>query len=77
MKPCDEGFSHAFARGVSCRAGHSCLLGRPPNRYTIGLSSRTLQVEDALRQGQRLESQRRWGEALTHYEDALRLYPAE
>ena len=44
---------------------------------TLAVSSRSLQIEDLLRQGQQLESQRRWGEALTHYEDALRLYPAE
>ena len=30
-----------------------------------------------LRQGQQLEQQRRWGEALAHYENAIRQYPNE
>ena len=44
---------------------------------TIAISSRTLQIDDLLQHGQQLEQQRRWGEALAHYEDALRLFPAE
>ena len=44
---------------------------------TIAISSRTLQIEDLLQHGRQLEMQRRWGEAVTHYEDALRLFPAE
>jgi carboxyl-terminal processing protease len=44
---------------------------------TLAVSSRTLQVEDLLRQGRQLELQRRWGEAVTHYEDALRAFPDE
>ena len=44
---------------------------------TLALSSHSVQIEDLLRQGRQLELQRRWGEALTHYEDALRLFPAE
>jgi carboxyl-terminal processing protease len=44
---------------------------------TLAVTSRTLQVDGLLRKGQELESQRRWGEALAHYEDALRLYPEE
>ena len=44
---------------------------------TLVLSSRSVQIEDLLRQGRQLELQRRWGEALTHYEDGLRLFPAE
>ena len=44
---------------------------------TLTISSRTLEVENFLRQGRQLELQRRWGEAVTYYEDALRLYPDE
>ncbi len=44
---------------------------------TISIAPRTAQVEDLLREGRRLEIQRRWSEALTHYEDAVRQYPAE
>ncbi len=32
-------------------------------------------VTSLLRQGQQLEQQRRWGEALAHYENAIRQYP--
>ena len=32
-------------------------------------------VQDLLVRGQQLESQRRWGEALSHYESAVRTYP--
>ncbi|MHC4401810.1 MAG: S41 family peptidase [Planctomycetota bacterium] len=35
----------------------------------------TTEVGDVLRQGRQLEVENRWGEALTHYEDALRQYP--
>jgi len=33
-------------------------------------------VESLLEHGRRLETEQRWGEALTHYEDALRRHPA-
>ena len=33
------------------------------------------QIEQLLEQGRELETQRRWGEALTHYESALRQHP--
>lgn len=33
--------------------------------------------QDVLRRGAELEAGRRWGEALTHYEDALRDFPAD
>ncbi len=34
-------------------------------------------VGDLLRGGQQLEQQRRWGEALAHYEEAIRQYPGD
>jgi carboxyl-terminal processing protease len=44
---------------------------------TIALSARSIQVTTLLERGQQLEGERRWGEALVHYEDALRLFPEE
>ncbi|OHB66447.1 MAG: hypothetical protein A2V70_05360 [Planctomycetes bacterium RBG_13_63_9] len=44
---------------------------------TISISSGAESVADLLRRGRLLEVERRWSEALTHYEDALRLYPEE
>ncbi len=41
----------------------------------VATASTTPEVENALRYGQQLEGQRRWGEALTHYEEVLRRYP--
>jgi carboxyl-terminal processing protease len=44
---------------------------------TIAISSRTQEVDDLLKRGRQMEMERRWGDALTHYEEALRLYPAD
>ena len=44
---------------------------------TIAISSHTQAVDDLLRRGQQLELERRWGDALTHYEEAIRQFPAE
>jgi carboxyl-terminal processing protease len=44
---------------------------------TIAISTGTGGVADLLQRGNDLEAGRRWGEALTHYEDALRLFPGE
>jgi carboxyl-terminal processing protease len=44
---------------------------------TISISTGTDEVGDLLRRGRELEAGRRWGEALTHYEDAVRLFPGE
>ena len=56
------------------------LLGATPLAQlptTIAISSHTQEVDDLLRRGQQLELERRWGDALTHYEEALRQFPAE
>jgi len=37
--------------------------------------ARSAEIGALLRQGQQLEIEQRWGEALTHYEEALRNYP--
>jgi len=42
---------------------------------TITIVDPQEEILDLLRRGHQLELQRRWGEALTHYEDALRRYP--
>ena len=34
-------------------------------------------LDEVLREGIQLEEERRWGEALSHYEDALRTYPGD
>jgi carboxyl-terminal processing protease len=40
-----------------------------------GATAETVEVDQILREGVRLEEQRHWAEALTHYEDALRKHP--
>jgi carboxyl-terminal processing protease len=44
---------------------------------TITISDPRGEIADLLNRGQQLEQQRRWGEALAHYEDAVRLHPKE
>jgi carboxyl-terminal processing protease len=44
-------------------------------KYTITISDSRGDAAKLLRDGQQLEQQRRWGEALAHYEDAIRQYP--
>jgi len=43
----------------------------PADRFGRG------EVNELLRRGQQLEIERRWGDALVHYEDAIREYPDE
>ena len=44
---------------------------------TIAIVTDTGEVGELLRQGGELEAARRWGEAMAHYEDALRRFPGE
>lgn len=44
---------------------------------TITISSHTQAIDDLLQRGSQLELERRWGDALTHYEEAVRQFPAE
>lgn len=44
---------------------------------TVPASTRTTDISELLRQGQEFEVQRRWGDALSHYEGALRQFPGE
>ncbi len=43
----------------------------------ISISAQTQAVDDVLRRGRQLELERRWGDALTQYEDAVRQFPGE
>ncbi len=51
--------------------------GQNPPASSITFTTRTLDIDNVLARGSSLESERRWGEALVQYEDALRLYPDE
>jgi carboxyl-terminal processing protease len=44
---------------------------------TLAVSPRTQEIDEVLRRGQQMELDRRWGDALSCYEDALRQYPGE
>jgi carboxyl-terminal processing protease len=44
---------------------------------TITISDPRGEVDGLMQQGLQLEQQRRWGEALTHYEEAVRQYPKD
>jgi carboxyl-terminal processing protease len=44
---------------------------------TIAISTRTRELDDLLQSGRQLELQRRWGDALSHYEEGLRRFPGE
>ena len=49
----------------------------PQPSTTISISTGTADVNDVVRRGLKLEVERRWGEALSHYEDAMRLFPGD
>ncbi|MBN2578367.1 MAG: S41 family peptidase [Pirellulales bacterium] len=44
---------------------------------TLAISPHTQQLDGFLQQGQKLELERRWGDALSYYEDALRQFPGD
>ncbi len=50
---------------------------RPSASGTLPSSLPTGQIGDLLQQGRQFEQQRRWGEALSHYEDALQQFPTD
>ncbi len=65
-----------FVPGSSAAADWSPI--RPPESAgttTITIPAARAEIDARLQQGQQLEVERRWGEALTHYEDAIRRYP--
>ena len=68
---------HAAALWLAALAVFSAAPLHAQQITTLAVSGRSLQVDDLLRRGRELERDRRWGEALAHYEDALRLFPGE
>ena len=52
-------------------------LAQRPTTSTIAFSERSIQIDGYVQRGQELEVQRRWGEALAHYEEGLRQFPEE
>jgi carboxyl-terminal processing protease len=50
---------------------------QPPSTPIVSVSPRPSVIGDLLSRGRTLEGERRWGEALTLYEDALRQYPTQ
>jgi carboxyl-terminal processing protease len=69
---------YAFGLHV-CLAALALLLVSPAAAQllptTITISDTHGDIARLLSSGQQLEQQRRWGEALAHYEDAIRQYP--
>ena len=64
----------------ACLAAIALLLAVPAVAQlptTITISDPRGEVAELLHHGQQLEQQRRWGEALAHYEDAVRQHPKE
>jgi carboxyl-terminal processing protease len=70
-----------YANGFrACFAALTLLFAFPAAAQlptTITISDPRGEISDILRRGQQLEVERRWGEALAHYEDAVRQHPQE
>ena len=67
-------FAVVFVCGIS-RASAQIRIVSPQNE-TIGSTS-TSSLDDLIKRGLRFEEERRWGDALTLYEDALRNRPGD
>ncbi len=52
-------------------------LAQQPATSSLVFSERSVQIDGYVQRGQELEVQRRWGEALAHYEEGLREFPEE
>jgi carboxyl-terminal processing protease len=52
-------------------------MAQQPANSSLGFSDRSVRIDGYLQRGQELEVQRRWGEALAHYEEGLRQFPEE
>ncbi len=63
----------ACLTAVALLCGAKAVAQQPS--YDIRISESHDEAADLLRNGQQLEQQRRWGEALAHYEEAIRKYP--
>ena len=55
----------------------ACSVAVAQQATTISIRSHSPDVDRLLEQGHRLESESRWGEALSHYEDAVRKFPGD
>ena len=60
----------------------AALLAAPaaaqqPATSTLAFTEQSLAIDGYLQRGQELEGQRRWGEALAHYEEGLRQFPQD
>ncbi len=61
-----------------CLAALALLIASPAVAQpatTISIPSQSPEIADLLRQGRELETERRWGEATSHYESAVRQFP--
>jgi carboxyl-terminal processing protease len=66
-------WSFAFLGSVA--TAQTATITIPP--ASAPAPARTAEIGSLLRQGQQLEAERRWGDALAHYEEALRSYPGD
>jgi carboxyl-terminal processing protease len=62
---------------VACAAVWTPTFARGQARIPVSTRVDVADVDNILRVGVELEQQRRWGEALSHYEDALRKHPGQ
>jgi len=52
-------------------------VAQQPSTSSLAFSERSVRIDGYLQRGQELEVERRWGEALAHYEEGLRQFPEE
>jgi carboxyl-terminal processing protease len=74
MRRISSGFLRATIAAIAIFSAVAAFAQLPT---IITISNRTQQVDDLLVRGRQLELEQRWGDALTHYEDALRQFPAD
>jgi carboxyl-terminal processing protease len=53
------------------------FLLSPAAAQDVAVRSPAVEVSELLRRGQELETEKRWGDALAHYEDAVRHFPED
>ena len=68
-----------LAAAVLCFAAVLAVpaAAQQPATSTLAFTERSLEIDGYLQRGQELEGQRRWGEALAHYEEGLRQFPQD
>ncbi len=65
----------SVALGLCLAALAQYLAATAAAQTTVRISDPQSNISEVLRGGEQLEQQRRWGEALAHYEDAMRQHP--